>query len=135
MEATIKTKETKNGTRFIHYVDGKVVRTSNRAMEYVCVRKVNGEIKSYTLGSLKTCKAVIAANESNKSYNIATRDMLAGKITYREYFNIVGFNHAMIKDYFDNLEAYTDRTREQCIENCTNAINTYNNTTFEILKF
>lgn len=134
MKATITTKETKNGTRYIHCIDGKVVRTSKRPMEYVCVAMKDGEMDVKCLGNLKTCKAAISDAEITLECCKAMRDMFAGKITYKEYYNRVGFAHAMTPSYFREEMNEWDNTKSN-IDFYTEAVDRLSGYTFEILKF
>lgn len=134
MKATITTKETKNGTRYIHSIDGKVVRTANRPMEYVCVAIKDGETNVKCLGNLKTCNAAISDAAIELEICKAMRDMFAGKITYKEYYNRVGFAHAMIPSFFREEMNEWDNTKKN-VDFYTEAVERLSGYTFAILKF
>lgn len=99
MKATFKNM----GTKFVYFVDGQKVRTSQRATpyEYVAVRLQDGKfVKILACGQEKTCiQAAIERRESIRRMEV-TLQYLAGEITYKQYLDRVGFAHAMCRSFF-----------------------------------
>ena len=110
----MKATYTYNGKKFIYKVDGKQVRTSQRATPFQCVavKLVDGQFaQAIALGLMKTCES-----EVSKYIDVARRckvnlQYYRGEITYREYLSGVGFNHAMTRDYME--EERRERAEEQ----------------------
>lgn len=97
-----------DGKKFIYKVDGKKVRTSQRATpyEYVAVRLQDGKfVKILACGQEKTCiQAAIERRESIRRMEV-TLQYLAREITYKQYLDRVGFAHAMCRQFFrDEVE-------------------------------
>jgi hypothetical protein len=114
----MKATYTHNGKKFIYKVDGKQVRTSQKATpyEFVAVRLYDGDfVGIIACGQYKTCAQYLTMDADIVSRCEITLNLVRGDINYSTYLNRIGFTHAMTKDYFREIvdggkkDEYIDR--------------------------
>lgn len=112
-----------NGKKFIYKVDGKQVRTSQKANPYqfVAIKLVDGQFsQAIALGLLKTCESEVSKYMDSFRRCKVVLQYFKGEITYKEYVTAVGWNNAMTKSYMEkekeNNAEYHIKWNEECIE-------------------
>lgn len=119
----MKATYAKKGNKFIYKVDGKQVRTSVKATPYqfVAVKLTDGQfVGAIALGLLKTCQSEISRYLDSARRCKVYLQYFKGEISYKEYFNAVGFNHAMTRSYMEGQRSeqmeWNIKYYEECVE-------------------
>lgn len=100
----MKATFTQKGKKYIYKVDGKQIRTSLNAYEYVAIRLRDGEyIETLSCGKLSTCSKWLHDSEGTARICQARIDLMNGEIDYRTYRARVGTANAMAASYFRNI--------------------------------
>lgn len=104
----MKATFTHNGKRFIYKVDGKQVRTSQKAKPYECVavRLYDGEFRGIAAcGQYKTCASYLNMDADIIRVCKASIELMSGEISFKEYLNKVGYSSAMAPSFFKDIIA------------------------------
>lgn len=102
----MKATFTHNGKKFIYKVDGRQVRTSQKAQpyEYVAVRLYDGEFCGIAAcGQFKTCASYLNMDADIVSRCKTSIELMSGEISFKEYLNRVGYSNAMTPSFFKDI--------------------------------